>query len=172
MLQGVCVDPGNTDVLKKGKTYFLFPNGNDYYYVSAFPNQNSHKGCFCGKYFQIVEREAWSQEPEGRTIQLDSKKVYKAVLIWRKLGYKSVALKEYYIKPSKTHAGFYDDHQLLKLNGCFPLHWFCNFEEIHVQKSDQKDNHFEAYIEETEQIFNETVHELNEIEHYEQLTLF
>jgi hypothetical protein len=172
MLQGVCVDPGQTEVLEKGKTYFLFPNGNDHYYVSVFPNQNSHKGCFCGNYVRIVKRETWLPEPVLRQIQLDSKKVYKAVLIWRKLGYQSVALKEYYIKPSKTHANFYDDHQLIELNGCFPLHWFSDFKEIYAHKSDDKDNQFETNIEKIEQLFNEVVHETDENVHYEQLTLF
>jgi hypothetical protein len=130
MLQGICIDPGQTVVLEKGKSYFLFPNGTKHYYVSKFPNQNAHKGCFQAIYFQIIEKEEWLQEPVRLSIILDQEKVYMASLIWRKPGYKSTELKEHYVKPKATHGHFYHDSSLKEYGGCFPLHWFTDFVEV------------------------------------------
>ncbi|QCJ45585.1 sugar ABC transporter (plasmid) [Bacillus sp. S3] len=69
-------------------------------------------------------------EPAVRKITLRRDKTYRARLIWRKPGYSEVALKGYYIFPLKTHCYFYDDVALTKLKGCFPLHWFNDFQEI------------------------------------------
>jgi hypothetical protein len=109
MLEGVCIDTGQTVVLEKGKSYFLFPNGTKHYYVSKFPNQNGHKGCFQAIYFQIIKKEEWPQEPERLSIILDQEKVYKANLIWRRIGYKSTELREYYVRPKATHGYFYQE---------------------------------------------------------------
>jgi hypothetical protein len=57
LLQGVCVDTGETTVLEKGKKYFLFPSGSNNYYVSKFPNANAHTGCFRKSLFQIVQEK-------------------------------------------------------------------------------------------------------------------
>jgi hypothetical protein len=130
MLQGICTDTGHTTVLEMGKSYYLFPNGTQHYYVSIFPNQDAHKGCFQSKYFQIIEKDAWPPEPKVKMFQLDRKKKYKAELIWRRPGYKNVELKEYFIKPLKTHCDFYHDSNFSKSGGCFPLHWFNNFTEV------------------------------------------
>ncbi|WP_260288470.1 hypothetical protein [Peribacillus aracenensis] len=54
MLQGVCVDPGQTNVLNKEASYFLFPAGNSHYFVSKFPNKKSHRGCFESNRFQLM----------------------------------------------------------------------------------------------------------------------
>jgi hypothetical protein len=57
LLQGICVDTGETTVLEKGKKYFLFPGGSNNYYVSKFPNANAHTGCFRKSLFQIVQEK-------------------------------------------------------------------------------------------------------------------
>jgi len=136
MLQGICVDPGQTAVLTKGTSYYLFPNGSNHYYVSNFPNQGAHKGCYSKEYFQLDEQEIWPEEPELRDIQLDPNKIYRASLIWRRSGYRGTALKEYFLKTKKTHAYFYHDEDLQKLCGCFPFHWFAGVEEVEPDKVD------------------------------------
>jgi hypothetical protein len=130
MLRGICTDLGQTAVLELGKSYYLFPNGTQHYYVSNFPDRNAHRGCFQTKYFQIIEKEIWPPEPEVKEFRLDRGKLYRAELIWRKSGYKDVDLKGYFIKPLTTHGDFYHDINFSKLGGCFPLHWFKNFVEI------------------------------------------
>jgi hypothetical protein len=169
MLQGVCIDPGQTAVLEMRKKYYLFPNGMNHYYVSNFPNLAAHKGCFQSKYFQIIEKEPWSQEPEMKSYSLDPEKVYWAKLIWRKPGYKFVELKEYYLKPRKTHCDFYHDSKLNQLGGCFPLHWFTNFEEVIPDIIDQEVSNFDIKFEENKLVLPETK---PEITNYEQLSLF
>lgn len=79
VLQGICIDIGETTVLEKGKTYFLFPNGSTHYYVSKFQNKNSHFGCFRKSFFQIVQEDEWSPEPPADNVpSLDSSKIYEA----------------------------------------------------------------------------------------------
>jgi hypothetical protein len=141
MLQGICIDPGQTVVLEKGKNYFLFPNGTQHYYVSKFPNKHAYKGCFQTKYFQIIQKEEWSNEPDVKALGLDQGKVYKANLIWRRPGYKSTELQEYYVRPKTTNGYFYKDSNLKECNGCFPLHWFANFMEVGLKVSDLEISH-------------------------------
>jgi hypothetical protein len=57
LLKGICVDAALTMVLEKGKTYFLFSNGKDHYYVSRFPTVHAHTGCFHKSLFQIVQEK-------------------------------------------------------------------------------------------------------------------
>jgi hypothetical protein len=130
MLQGICIDQGQTTVLEKGKRYFLFPNGSRHFYVSKFPNRDAHKGCFQTCYFQIIEKQEWPQEPKMISISLDPEKIYKANLIWRKPGYRSTELKTYYVQPKMTHGYFYHDSNLKRCGGCFPLHWYSDFVEV------------------------------------------
>lgn len=54
MLKGVCKDPGQVSVLKKGESYYLFPAGFTHYYASKFPNKNSHRGCFEKGIFDLI----------------------------------------------------------------------------------------------------------------------
>lgn len=169
MLQGICVDPGQSAVLEKGTSYYLFPNGTKHYYVSKFPNLGAHNGCFQAKYFQLVEEEDWPQEPESVEVSLDPEKIYKAKLTWRKPGYKFVELKEYYIQPKKTHGFFYRDRDLKKCGGCFPLHWFKNFEEMEIEENVTETTDFVIEFEESEQFL---VDSEPEIAKYEQLSLF
>ncbi|WP_458412756.1 hypothetical protein ACNQFZ_18390 [Schinkia sp. CFF1] len=55
MLQGICIDTGQTTVLEKGKLYFLFQNGETHFYVSKFPRIDSHTGCYKANRFQIIQ---------------------------------------------------------------------------------------------------------------------
>ena len=166
MLQGICVDTGETTVLEKGKKYFLFPGGSNNYYVSKFPNANAHTGCFCESLFQIVQEDEWPPEPPvGNVPELDSSKIYVAKLIWRKRGYEQVKLGTYYLQPKKTHAYVYRDKQLNKCIGCFPLHWFAEFREVNVEETETNEAVFE-----TEALECETKEEMPE--NYEQMSIF
>jgi hypothetical protein len=152
LLQGTCIKVGQSAVLEKGKEYFLFPNGPDHYYVSRFPNENAHTGCF-----QVIEEEDLVM-PE-----INREKVYIAHMYWKE-GYPGLELKEFFIKAGKTHCYLYEDRGLKQFKGCFPLEWFTDFEEI-VPETVESDS-----------IVEETVHELDnfvqETGGYEQLSLF
>jgi hypothetical protein len=166
LLQGVCVDTGETTVLEKGKKYFLFPSGSNSYYVSKFPNANAHTGCFRKSLFQIVQEEEWPPEPPADNVPaLDSSKVYKARLIWRKRGYEQIQLGTYYLQPSGTHAYFYYDKELKRLGGCFPLHWFAEFREV-----DADEDEINEVVLETEAPERETKEEKHEM--FEQMSIF
>lgn len=169
MLQGICVDPGQSVVLEKGKNYFLFPHGPKHFYVSKFPSKESHRGCFSSEYFQLVEKEEWPQEPDVKVISLDPDKVYKARLIWRKKGYQDKQLGIYFIKPFKDHGYFYRDSELKKCGGCFPLHWFTDFVEVDVEEREPEIIKPEMESVELEQIL--IVPEANPAK-YVQLSLF
>lgn len=69
-------------------------------------------------------------EPDLKNITLNKDKTYRATLFWRKPGYSQVSLKHYYISPQKKHCYFFDDQSKTKLRGCFPLHWFKDFQEV------------------------------------------
>jgi len=169
MLQGICINSGQSVVLEKGKRYFLFPNGTKHFYVSNIPNSGAHKGCFQGKYFQIIKKVLWPEEPEARSIWLDSEKLYKAKLIWRKPGYKSIELKEYYIRPDEAYGTFYLDSKLEQLGGCFPLYWFSGFEEVILDIIDQEIPDFDIDFDENDQFLAESE---PKTANYEQLSLF
>jgi hypothetical protein len=169
MLQGVCVDSGQSAVLEKGTSYYLFPNGSKHFYVSKLPNASAHKGCFQAKYFQVIDKELWPEEPEIVAHALDTEKVYKANLIWRKPGYRSTELKTYYVQPKMTHGYFYHDSNLKRCGGCFPLHWFSDFQEYDLDIIDQEVPEFDIDFEETVPILVESDPNLS---NYEQLSLF
>lgn len=135
MLKGVYlkIDDAETGLVP-GKVYYLFPNGPNYYYASKFPTEGSHMGIFQAGRFRVIEEEEWPPEPALVIPELDKGKVYKARLIWRTEGYKSTRLKDYYIKQNQTHCYFYSDPELKKCGGCFPLHWFSDFEEVNDRK--------------------------------------
>jgi hypothetical protein len=166
LLQGICVDTGETTVLEKGKKYFLFPGGSNNYYVSKFPNANAHTGCFRKSLFQIVQEDEWPPEPSADNVPvLDSSKIYAAKLVWRKRGYEQVKLGTYYLQPARTHAYVYRDKQLKKCVGCFPLHWFAEFREV-----DEEENETNEVIVETEVPECETKEETHET--FEQMNIF
>ncbi|ANB66181.1 hypothetical protein GFC29_3860 (plasmid) [Anoxybacillus sp. B7M1] len=66
-MKGTCIDTGDTAVLEKGKTYFLFPSGSSYVYVSKFDDAHAHMGCFPSFLFQI-QRNEWPEEPAAASI--------------------------------------------------------------------------------------------------------
>ncbi|RBP86180.1 hypothetical protein DFO70_13113 [Cytobacillus firmus] len=51
-------------------------------------------------------------------------------LIWRRKGYASIELNEYYIESKLTHAYFFHDWELKQCGGCYPHHWFAGFVEV------------------------------------------
>jgi hypothetical protein len=165
MIRGTCIETEGTDVLVKARQYFLFPNGPTYFYVSNFPREGAHKGCFKSSLFLINSKEQWPPEPPVKHIELDKEKVYKALLVWRKEGYKGTELREYYVKPGETHGYLYKDSDFQKLKGCFPLHWFDRFEEVSVIETVEGDTESTKSVPEIE------ISEPN-IQSYEQLQLF
>lgn len=155
MLQGICVNPLNTEVLNKGERYFLFPNGPHHYYVSRFPNPGAHRGCFLAESFELIDNE----------IELHKDKLYKAQLVYREPGYKDVELTEYFLKVRTTHADFYRDQQLTRMRACFPLEWFTDFEEVDPEEA-------EMITEELMDIDLEEIPMEPEPTEFEQLSLF
>lgn len=179
MIQGICVDIANTTVLIEGQTYFLFPNGPNYFYVSVFPDSKAHKGCYQSRCFQIIKKikEEWPAEPKGPCLvsDYDKEKVYKAQLVWRKPGYRGTELKEYFIRLKVEYPEqklkinlvdscyFYDQYengQFEGFRGCFPLHWFGEMEEV-------LDTYNQEFSEKEQIVCAEPV-----VNGYEQLSLF
>lgn len=154
MLQGVCVKADSSELLKSGERYFLFPNGPEHYYVSSFPNQDAHRGCYHAERFEIVTNQ-----------ELHKEKLYKAQLVYREQGYKGVELGEYFLKVKGTHANFYKDSELSRLRGCFPLGWFSNFEEVPLNDSPEE-------VVSIEEVELEEIYAEPEPTEYEQLSLF
>jgi hypothetical protein len=123
MLQGIYKGEGNSEILVEGQKYYLFPNGEKNCYVSRFPNQHAHTGSYQLSYFDIVEEQHYPD--------LDREKHYTAELTYVTPGkYPGIVFKQYYIRPRKTHALFWEDPQLNQFRGCFPLNWFEEFEEF------------------------------------------
>jgi hypothetical protein len=133
-LRGVCINPERTDLMEKGKTYYLFPNGPDHVYVSRFDNPGAHFGCFERSRFNELTEEKqadpWPPEPPVIIPNLDREKLYKARLIWRESFYKGKELGEYYITPLESSCFFYRNPGKERFCGCFPIHWFEGFAEV------------------------------------------
>lgn len=161
MLQGVYEEDG--------RTYYLFPVGENHYYASKFPNVRAHRGCFHKDSFQLVATEEWPAEPQVVEHTLDPEKIYQATLIWRREGYKQVELKEYYIKPREVHGYFYHDQELTIFGGCYPLHWFTGFKELEKDEVESIFEDFDIDFTDSDHIFVENAHETN---NFEQLSLF
>ncbi|ECD6517337.1 hypothetical protein E2329_23020 [Salmonella enterica subsp. enterica] len=181
MLKGVCIDDGNSTVLKPGETYFLFPNGNEHAYVSKFPNKAAHKGCFQMMLFKEVAATDETEEPKNLDYQLDRSKVYKAKLVQKK-SYSDTELKEYYVRlfPLSNHpyelanlkenCYFYDRYnngEFDGFRGCFPLEWFADFEEVELQQ--EEIIHNEEPVELEEKTLEELAMEYTVVE---QLSIF
>ena len=177
MIEGVCIDDGNSTVLVPGKKYFLFPNEKESVYVSNFPNKGAHMGCFQMLLFKEVEE---MQEPEQVDLKLDKSKVYKANLVYKKNGI--TELKEYYLRLFPLHdhpyelanlkknCYFYDRYtngELDGFRGCFPLHWFADFTEVEEQQEEVIHN--DEPVEVAEKALEELAMEYTVVE---QLSLF
>ncbi|MFJ7552525.1 hypothetical protein ACIQXZ_01235 [Bacillus thuringiensis] len=129
-MKGMCIDVDHSALLGINEEYFLFPAKPNHYYVSKFDRKESHFGCYPTERFKVVESEVLTPEPQINMPNLDESKFYKAQLIWRTKGYKDKPLKDYIINPKGTHCFFWHDPERKKLCGCFPMHWFANFEEL------------------------------------------
>ncbi|WP_460271912.1 hypothetical protein [Bacillus sp. NEAU-Y102] len=138
-MKGVCIDVDHSALLGINEEYFLFSAKPNHYYVSKFNRKESHFGCYPAERFKAVENEVWTPEPQINTPNLDESKFYKAQLIWRKKGYKDRPLKDYIIKPRGTHCFFWHDRERKKICGCFPIHWFANFEELAAELEEVKE---------------------------------
>lgn len=158
MLQGKCVDPELASSFPE--TVYLFPNGPLNYYVSRFPNKDAHMGCFQADKFQIAEE--WPPEPNAADIpSLESGKMYSAQFVWKpEKQFTYHKLKDRYFilpKANQKSATFYKDRERKQLGGCFPLHWFTDFQLVEE--------------EELEEVFEmEPVEE--ELASFEQMSLF
>ena len=130
MLQGKCVDPELAGSFPE--TVYLFPNGAAHYYVSRFPNEAAHIGCFQKEKFKLIDD--WPPEPPAIIPKLKHEQVYKAKLIWSTKWYKKAGRewKHYYViaKDHQKNFTFFEDEQLTKLCGCFPAHWFTDYQPV------------------------------------------
>ncbi|MDA1631816.1 hypothetical protein PDK11_02960 [Bacillus cereus] len=138
-MKGICIDVDHSALLGINEEYFLFPAKPNHYFVSKFDRKESHFGCYPAERFQVVEKEVWTPEPQVNTPDVDQGLLYKAKLIWRTKGYKGKPLKDYIIKPKGNHCLFWHDRERKKLCGCFPIHWFANFEVLAAEKEDIKE---------------------------------
>jgi hypothetical protein len=80
MGKNIC--PDNMLSLNREEIYYLYPNGHSHFYVSRFPNQGAHTGCFERTLFSI-NTETTSNltgEPKRIPFSLDCTKIYKAKL--------------------------------------------------------------------------------------------
>ncbi|SFI35543.1 hypothetical protein SAMN04488574_102440 [Bacillus sp. 71mf] len=140
-VKAVCINADASTELQLEKEYFVFPVKWNHYYVSQFNNIDAHFGCYPKERFQLIEKDVWSSEPDVQVPDLDQDTFYRAQLIWRAKGHRSKPLKDYVIKPKKTHCFFWHDRKREQFCGCFPLHWFANFEPIVEQQEEVKENH-------------------------------
>ncbi len=138
-MKGICIDVDHSALLGINEEYFLFPAKPDHYFVSKFNRKESHFGCYPAERFQVVEKEVWTPEPQVNKPNLDKGLLYRAQLIWRTKGYKNKPLKDYIIKPKGNHCFFWHDRERKKLCGCFPIHWFANFEELAAEQEEIKE---------------------------------
>ncbi|MGH0939937.1 hypothetical protein ACQVTS_01045 [Bacillus mycoides] len=138
-MKGICIDVDHSALLGINEEYFLFPEKPDHYFVSKFNRKESHFGCYPAERFQVVEKAVWTPEPQVNKPNLDKGVLYRAQLIWRKKGYKNKPLKDYIIKPKGNHCFFWHDRERKKLCGCFPIHWFANFEELAAEQEEIKE---------------------------------
>ncbi|MGX5433386.1 hypothetical protein [Bacillus toyonensis] len=138
-MKGICIDVDHSTLLGINEEYFLFPAKLNHYFVSKFDRKEAHFGCYPAERFQVVENEVWTPEPQDNAPKLDTSLVYRAQLIWRTKGYKNKPLKDYIIKPKGNHCFFWHDRERKKLCGCFPIHWFANFEELAAEQEEIKE---------------------------------
>ncbi|MDP7981018.1 hypothetical protein [Bacillus multifaciens] len=137
-MKAVCINADTSTELRLEQEYFIFPAKPNHYYVSRFDNVNAHFGSYQAERFHVVEEEEWPKEPQMDILKLDQDKFYHAQLIWRQRGFKNKSLKEYVIKPKRTHCLFWHDEERKRFCGCFPLHWFKNFVPVIEKEKPEK----------------------------------
>ncbi|MGG3446479.1 hypothetical protein [Bacillus nitratireducens] len=145
-MKGICIDVDHSALLGINEEYFLFPAKPNHYFVSKFDRKESHFGCYPAERFQVVEKEVWAPEPQDNAPKLDKSLLYRAQLIWRTKGYKNKPLKDYIIKPKGNHCFFWHDRERKKLCGCFPIHWFTNFEELATEQEEIKETPEQEFV--------------------------
>ena len=137
MLQGTCIDPDISSEFPE--TVYLFSNGPLNYYVSRFPNKNAHMGCFQKEKFKLIDD--WPLEPPAIVPKLKHKQVYKANLIWTTKGYKNAGAewKHCYViaEDYQKNFTFFEDEKLAKLGGCFPAHWFTDYQLVELSSLEE-----------------------------------
>lgn len=138
-MKGICIDVDHSALLGINEEYFLFPAKPNHYFVSKFNRKESHFGCYPAERFQVAGKEAWTPEPQVNTPNLDKGLLYRAQLIWRTKDYKNKPLKDYIIQPKGNHCFFWHDRERKNLCGCFPIHWFANFEELAAEPEEVKE---------------------------------
>jgi len=134
MLTGICVDASMSTNLMVGKKYYLFEHGAHAFYVSRFPKEMTHFGAYSKSRFDdiqgaTVEADVRNVEPP-LIAPLENNKLYIATLDYA--GTYNTKKQRYYIKPrkSKTHCNFYQDPEFQRFVGCFPIHWFIEYQEF------------------------------------------
>ncbi|MGH1287796.1 hypothetical protein [Bacillus toyonensis] len=138
-MKGICIDVDYSALLGINEEYFLFPAKHNHYFVSKFNCKESHFGCYPVERFQVVEKNVWTPEPQVNTPNLNKGFLYRAQLIWRTKGYENKPLKDYIIKLKGNYCFFWHDRERKKLCGCFPIHWFTNFEELAAEQEKIKE---------------------------------
>lgn len=63
MLHVECVDATNTSVLLEDDHYYAFPVNSSHAYISKFPNEKAHTGCYSLQRFIEVPQEVEQKEP-------------------------------------------------------------------------------------------------------------
>lgn len=69
--RAVCINVGNTVNLEKYEEYYVYPNGENTYYVSRFPYpERSLLGCYDKLFFKVLEEvsEKVTAEPEAAPV--------------------------------------------------------------------------------------------------------
>lgn len=61
MMTVKCINANNLTVLEVGATYYAFPVSAEHAYISRFPNQQAHTGCFSLSRFIEVQLHAKEQ---------------------------------------------------------------------------------------------------------------
>ncbi|OES46018.1 hypothetical protein [Domibacillus iocasae] len=140
MLQGACID---ADILLAGETLFLFPAVPDYVYASRFPRKSVYTGCYEKKHFRIAEANKtpeWQTEPPKPTDSIECQVIYYAKLIWCWEHSKKMIDQTYFViaRGSGSHVDVYENKELKGMMGCFPIHWFENFNLVEQETEMEK----------------------------------
>ena len=86
-------------------------------------------GIYESRYFEPVE-----EEPEENEVILEPDTIYQADLSWRPSYYGMVERKTYYVTLNREkHVRFYEDQNLDKYRGSFPIQWFKRFKKLDAQ---------------------------------------
>jgi hypothetical protein len=159
--------PEQQRFLRKGKSIFSSQTVPIIITFQSLPKASSHQVCFHKSLFELVQEDEWPPEPSADSVSaLDSSKVYKARLVWRKRGYEQIKLGTYYLQPSGGTCVFLMRQAAKKVGWlCFPLHWFAEFREV-----DTVQNETDEIVLETEALECETKEEAHEI--FEQMCIF